>query len=271
MPNNYVRLPHVKADGGLTGTTFDAALLRLIERVSRAFDSVCQRHFYSFAGTRYYPPSGADQLRLDDLISATSIKVDQSGLGTFATVLAAETDYWLWPYNRQSHEPARRVDLNPYSTVLGAFSSTGRGVQVVGVFGYSQETEDSGLTGTLDSASDTTITANNDAAATIYAGDTLLIESEQVHVASVVTTTVTVVRGLNGTVAVAHTAKPLLIRRYPRDLEEATVLQVMRLWRQQQTGGADAFGADGGMGFSTLYPVIRDLLQPLMLHPVGVG
>lgn len=261
--NNYIRLNHLKADGGITGTSKDADLLRLITRVSRAFDDVCERHFYSRVDTKYYDGNGGTVIPIDDLISATTVVDD-------GTTLVSSTDYWLGPDNRLPNTPARTLELNPDSTTKTIFSNGRRKVSIAGLWGYSNETEASGLTGTVATTNGTTITASADASALIFAGDTLLIEDEQVYVTAVSTTSITVQRAINGTTAATHSAKALNIRRYPRALEEAVTLQSVRLWRMQQTGGAEGFGADSGMTFSTLYPVIRDLILPMSSSPVVV-
>ncbi len=259
--NNYVRLNHLKADGGIVGTSQDANLLRLVSRVSRSFDDLCERHFYSVEGTRYFDGNGGTVVAIDDLVSATTVVDD-------GVTLVASTDYWLGPDNRLANQPARSLELNPDSTTKTTFSHGRRKVAITGIWGYSNETEASGLTGTVATAGGTTLTASAAADAVIYAGDTLVIEDEQLYVSAVASTAITVQRGINGTTAAAHSAKAILIRRYPRALEEAALLQAMRLWRMQQTGGAEGFGADSGMTFSTLYPVIRDLLLPLSAYPV---
>lgn len=267
--NNYARLNHVKADGNVTGSNQDAALVRLIERVSRGFDHLLERQFYALSAVAFFDGDGSPRLHTGDMISLSEAAVDLTGALTYGTVLTPSTDYWLTPDNPLPHEPYRGIELNQWSALCRWFPVGRRRVKLTGVWGYSYETEDTGLTGTLSDASDTTITASADASAIVFAGDTLVIESEQVTVTSVASTTITVARGINGTTAGGHAGKALLLRRYPRDLEEATLLQVMRLFRQQQTGGAEQFGVDGGMSFSSLYPVIRDLVAPLALSPVG--
>jgi hypothetical protein len=273
--NNYLRLNELKADAGFVGTSQDAALLRLIERVSRSWDDLCERHFYSVVATKYFDGSivpvthyyDHNALRkIDlaaDLISVTSITDD-------GTALVANSDYWLLPDNRKTNEPARAIELNPDSTTRTVFTPGRRKVVVTGLWGYSHETQASGLTGTLSSSSDTTLTASGQADTLIFPGDTLVLGNEQVYVSAVSWDTLTVQRGINGTTATAHTAQPLLVRRYPRAIEEATQLQVSRMWRMQQTGGAEGFGADSGLSFASLYPAIRDLVMPLAAYPVVV-
>jgi len=123
MPNNYVTLANAKTDLGITGATYDAALVRLIERVSRAIDDQVHRRFYSEIATRLYDGAGNRELWLpDDLLTVTTLKVDEDGDGTFELTLAVNTDYWLWPDNSS---PKIRIDLNPDGTQLSAWTKAG--------------------------------------------------------------------------------------------------------------------------------------------------
>jgi len=65
---------------------------------------------------------------------------------------------------------------------------------------------DTGFTGTLADASDTSMVTDSDASGTLNIGEVVLIESEHVRISAISGTTVTVSRGHNGTTAAAHTA-----------------------------------------------------------------
>ena len=106
---------------------------------------------------------------------------DSNGDGTFDTTLTANSDYWLDPANPDTiNEPAQRLLIpqgRSTAPQLSSWENYPRRFQIVGKWGYSEESEDSGLTGTLDDASDAAITASADASSTIYPGDVLIIES----------------------------------------------------------------------------------------------
>lgn len=253
--NGLCRLGNVKADqAGVSGTiTLDDVLVRAIEQVSREFEAECDRQFFCRTETRTFAAYGGKILLLDcDLISITSITVDWDGDGTFETTLVVDDDYWLYPYNPGTYRPYRGVELNQFSNRLVNWPERAHSVRIAGTWGYSNETEDSGLTGTLSNTTSTTLTAATTAAGIIYPGDTLLIESEQVYVSAVSGTTVTVTRAVNGTTAAAHAAKSLLVRRYPRDVEMAVAERVVGLRWDSQGGYStaatlvgDATGAAG--------------------------
>jgi hypothetical protein len=94
----------------------------------------------------------------------------------------------------------------------------------------------------------------------------LVIGTEQMMVVSlsnVSRNTVTVTRGQNGTTAAtAADDAPISRRRFPRDIEDATIKWASRfLWQGQQgyMGTTDSAPMPGGM---MMFPAIRDLLAP---------
>lgn len=270
MPNCYSRLADLKAalQGSGSGTSNDAALLQELERVSRAWDSMLGRHFYSLVATRYLPERidrdvyGNELILPEDLIEVDTLKIDADGDGTYETTLAVDTDYWLYPYNRLAHHPARRIDINPSSSV-GAWPALVRRVQLVGMFGWSNETHAAGTIAEALDAAETLIelTPGHD----LDAGDTLVCEDEQMDVREVDVGIATVTRGVNGTTAATHADDTAISRRrFPRDIEAATVMQAARFFREMQTGyGGSVANSDlSGYSFTHLYPAIQDLLQP---------
>ncbi|HXG36524.1 MAG TPA: hypothetical protein VNL15_06120 [Dehalococcoidia bacterium] len=268
MPNLYASLADIKATlGGITGTTRDAELLSLLEDISRAIDEETGRHFYSVIATRLYDGSGNDKLWLfDDLISVTTLKVDEDGDLVYEKTLTANTDYWLYPDNPLANTPYYRIDINPESSNISAFPSGRRRVQLVGKFGYSEETQSAGTLGAaILNATDTSVTML--AGHSVNAGDTIIVDSEQMYVSAVATNTLTVTRGVNGTTAAAHSnGAAVSKRRYPRPIERAVLLQVARFHQEGQTGFSGQLASpELGSHFSALYPAIRDLINPLRL------
>lgn len=261
MPNLYVPLGATKDVMRITATGFDTRLMRLIEDVCRAADEHCGRKFYDAIATRYYDGNGGASLWIDDdLLTVTSLKVDLDGDGVYETTLTADTDYWLWPDNES---PKRRIDLNPRSTQASTFPIGRRRVQIVGVFGFSDETETSGTLGaaiTDTTGTSVTMTASHG----LTGGETIEVtgSAEQLFVSSVSTNTLTVVRGVNGTTATTHLNAAAVARhRYDRLIERAVTMQVSRFWRDSQSGGAGATGDVGGFTVASMYPAIRDMLD----------
>lgn len=266
MPNLYVPLGTIKDSLRLSVASFDTRLARLIEDVCRAADVHCGRRFYDEIATRYYDGNGEASLWIeDDLLSVTTLKVDEDGDGVYEKTLTANTDYWLYPDNET---PKRRIDINPQSSNITTFASGRRRIQLVGVFGFSQETEASGTLGAAITTTDgTSVTMAGGHGLT--GGETIVPagSTEQIYVSSVSTNTLTVVRGINGTTAVTHSNNAAVTRRrYDRLVERAVTMQVARFWRDSQSGGAAASGDVGGFSVGSLYPAIRDLLNARVAH-----
>jgi hypothetical protein len=148
MPNLYATAEELKARFGIGDNFEDTLVESALDSASRAIDQHCQRIFYTtasttatFAATDRYRLKLADtDVWVGDIVTATSLKTDASGDGTFETTWAA-TDYQLWPVNAASGPEAR-----PYSEVRAIaarlfpvpYSRSQRAdrVQIVGTFGW---------------------------------------------------------------------------------------------------------------------------------------
>jgi hypothetical protein len=220
-----------------TATGGDATLLSLLEGASRRVDGWTMRSDFGSGygpriGTNRYDHDGSSTLLLnDDLIGATGVSV-LDGTGGSTVSFAADTDYYLKPY---SGPPYTELEV----TGLGEGLTSGlRVVSIAGTFGYSAETAPAG-TVALASSSATSATVTG---ALVYAGQTLLVGSEQVYVtASTGGTALTVARGQNGTTAAAGTAAAS-VYRYPREVVTATLQVAARRHRSAQAGVSGDFG-----------------------------
>ena len=104
MVNHYATRDDVKAQAGISDTTDDAVLDRIIEAVSREIDGYCGRWFYPIVQTRYYRGLAASRVLVDDLLSVTTLKADDDGDRTYGTTWAT-TDYDLLPFNAANEQP----------------------------------------------------------------------------------------------------------------------------------------------------------------------
>lgn len=266
--NLYAQLANVKGDLKMTGDSDDAEIVRMIDDVSAGVDDYTGRHFYSQVETRYLPEDparGGRELWLPwDLVSIATSKTDPDGDGVYETTVVENTDYRLYP---RAGAPKYRLDIDPNSTVISSWPGTQWGVELVGIWGYSQEVE---LTGALvddDPLAADAVTLNVDTGkgSSQGVGETLLLGDEQVYASGISTDALTLVRGINGTTAVAHAkTTPVYRRRYPRPVERAVAMQVIRFLRDHHTGLSGQAGSSevGGFSFTTLYPAIRDQLAP---------
>lgn len=265
MPNLYARLGEVKGDVvGLSAAVAagsDASYLRDIEDASRAFDNDCLgRHFYARKATRYLSGDGSASLLLPwDLISISTLTIDTDLDGDADLTLVEGTDFRLRPEAASERGyPYWQLDLIPWGTQVSGWQKGDRAIAITGLWGWSYELETTGLTGTVADGTTTTIVANASAAALVFAGDTIVIEDEQLYVSAVNTTNLTVTRGINGTTAAAHSSKTIYIRRYPRDIEGAIKRRVIAKRWENRTGMPLG---EPGKGFDVSYAAYMDVVK----------
>jgi hypothetical protein len=238
--------------GAVVGAAYDTQLLRLLESASREMDTLTHRHFYVVAGTYYFSGDGRVFLANEDILAITTLKTDADGDGTYEDTLTEDTDFYLRPDNRWPKTWAVMAPLSSYS----GFSRRVRGVEVVGSFGYGDglsatpyEASGSLLNGALSDTTGTSVTVDN--GQHFGAGQTILVDSEQMYVKAISGNVLTVARGVNGTTAATHLDNATVnIYLYPSEVMEAVLEQAMKWWQQRATGymtdEAKTGGQDGG-------------------------
>ncbi len=241
--NSYASLTELKGILGITSTTDDTVMRKILESASRSIETYCNRRFYSTSETKYF--DGAVTLWIPDLLSinASGLKTDEDGDGTYENTYAT-TDYILYGGGLEDTlnlYPKTRIEIN----LNGDYGSFGYGVknsvQIAGVWGYGDGTSatpyvaDTTTAEALD-ASETGVDVTS--AANLSAGMTILADSEQMYITSVSSNTLTVERGVNGTTAATHdTAKQLYYYRYPRDIMQACLDLSIALYQNRAKQG----------------------------------
>lgn len=251
--NNLARLNEVKADeAGVAGISdLDSVLGRAVEEVSREFEGRTGRTFSAKVATRYFTGHRRCPLEIYlpfDAASITSLKWDEDGDGDYEITLVENTDFFAYRETEGDvNTPIYRLEINPNGTQISRWPTAPRALEMVCLEGYSYELEATGLTlsGNINDAV-TSLTASTTAAALIFAGDTLVLDSEQMEVVSVATAAITVRRAINGTTAATHTTGAALsIRRYPRDVERVVAERVVGMRWDTQGGYASAVTLTG--------------------------
>jgi hypothetical protein len=142
IENPYCSLADVKAALRITDTVDDPLLEISIEAASREIDGWCERVFTSSEATRVYRPTDALTTDIDDLQTATTVKTDSNGNGTF-DIIWSTSDYELSPQNGL----AGGINI-PFTTVsaIGDYlfpiynsrnvDSRQSSVQIVGTWGF---------------------------------------------------------------------------------------------------------------------------------------
>lgn len=251
-------------------------VLRVLEAASREIDDYTRRTFYAETATRYFDGNGRAELWLPlskdgDLLSVTTLKVDEDGDGVYELTLAANTDYWLWPDNVT---PKNRIDINLNSTQLSAFPCGRRRVEIVGSWGYTAATEIPAATLNEDlDSSEVGVDVAAGTGALFEVGQTILIDAEQMYISAIATDTLTVTRGVNGTTAAAHTDTNQLIYRYVYipEVAEAALIQAGRLWKRREAAYANIIQnpLTGGMEMiKGMDPDVMALLSGVRLRAV---
>ncbi|MBX5461639.1 MAG: hypothetical protein IRZ28_11185 [Steroidobacteraceae bacterium] len=138
MANQYAAAADLKATLSLSGETFaDADIELALSAASRGIDSICGRRFWADADdvVRHYTPDDARELRIDDLVTLTSLKTSPAGDGQFTDVWTVNTDFVLGPLNADlDGRPWTRIEVHP----SGRFRLPchPRSVEVTGRFGW---------------------------------------------------------------------------------------------------------------------------------------
>ena len=180
--------------------------------------------------------------------------------GLFETAWAP-SDYLLLPSNADPETAG-----NPLSRPYTAVEAAGKGrlprdrkIEITGRWGWWRHL--TRAPETLSSAVDADATVV--ALSGVESGQTLLVDSEQLYVRGRSEDSLTVERGVNGTVPAAHEAgAPVWIYDYPAPVAGATLLQAVRLWRAPNR---TAPGTDGGLD-----PEARLLLSGYRRPALGV-
>lgn len=261
----YASVTDLKALLGVTDTTDDTVFRRQLELASRAIDRYCNRHFYVRTETRYPTDTRGTRLNLDDdLLTVTTLKFDESQDGTYEDTLTA-TDYVLWPY---SEYPKRRIELDTRTGNYTYWPGGIKPIEIAGTWGFGDGRRASpwdatAYTGTVADATTATLTVSGTSGFAV--GQSILVGSEQMYVTAIGALALTVVRGINGTTAAAHTAAAISLAVYPEEVEQACFIEATRLWKRKDSAFAFAYGENSMGIIQAGRGIDRDAAQ--MLEP----
>lgn len=240
--NTYNDLAVLKSRLDITSTGWDADLMATLIAASRQVDKYCKRFFYVDATTRYYDGCSTPFFIQDDVLTVTTLKLDEDGDATYESTMAS-TDYHLLPYNSL---PKTWAEISTASNYGGFASGIMRGIEIAGTFGYGDGKSatpytDAGTDINDASMNTTKITWAVDSGLAFAVGQTILCNSEQAYISAISTNNLTVSRAVNGTTAAAHSDdSDLYIYQYPEPIEEAVLIQAMRWWKRKDSAFQDA-------------------------------
>jgi hypothetical protein len=231
MFGSYASIADVKGVLGITATTDDVTIRKIVEAASRSIDQYTNRTFVTSTSTKYF--NGANVLWIPDLLSVTTLKTDEDGDGTYENTYQVATepiDYYLYGVGLEdtlNTFPKIRIETSVNGDYAGFATGCRKGVQIAGIWGYGD-----GISATPYVA-DTTITEDLTAGESaidvtsvtnLSAGQLILIGSEQYYIYSIATTTLTVEPGVNGTTQATHSSgATIYIYQYPSDIRQACI------------------------------------------------
>lgn len=269
--NLYAFRDDVKARAGLSDTDDDSILDMVLPSVSRQIDAWCGRPFFTVLGTRYFTAERPGDLFVPDLVSVSALKTDTAADRTYATTWAA-TDFDLEPFNAAEDSPPgpywriRRVPGGDYGLLTSQ-----RGVSITGRWGYYDVLQTS--TATLAEDLDTSeLGVDVSSGPAFKAGQVIEIDSERMEISAIVTNTLTVERGINGTTAAVHSsAAAIRVVTFPV-IGEAALQQAVLEFRVSTSA---PLGVQGSAEFGPtiravgLHPFVRNMLQPFRVPAIG--
>lgn len=212
--NFYATLESAKRAAGAVDSSRDTLWLEKLDAASRAIDLFCGRHFFTVEGVRYFDGACRFEVWIDDFLSISALGMDTERDGTFDGESWVEGQDWISrPYNAWPKIGIEMHVAGRYGMVSGR-----RYIKATGIWGYGDGQGASpwrsvALTGTVADDSATSLTLSGEG--TIETGATIKIEDEQLFIESITEGAATVVRGVNGTTAAAHTDAAISSALYP--------------------------------------------------------
>lgn len=287
--NVYVGLSEIKAAADVTGTTYDAVLLRMASHASRLIDAAAGRQFWPELATRYYDGSGEAELWLPETwLAITTLQLSDDGGDSYSETPVEDTDFWCSDGAQYGRSPTQLLVMAPNGS-YSLFYGGRRAVKVTGVVGwhrqYAAAWEDSGDTTQAElAAAATSVTVGNaDGAGQMgltprfEVGQLLRIDSEFMAVTAVNTSTnvLTVVRGCNGTTAASHAAGTRVdVWRADELVRQCTLIQATRWFKRAQSAFQDVAAAmeAGTLTFARkIDPDVEFMLVEAGLRRLTVG
>ena len=206
MSGSYLSLHALKSAAALDihGDDEDARLLAVLEAASRLVDRHCNRHFFELSAVRSFDGTGSSRLHLPDLIGVDppGIRTDDDMDGVLETAWAP-SEYLLLPSNADPETTGNPLS-RPYTAVEANPSHRrrlpkGRKIEIAGRWGWWRHLRRApeGLSSAVDAAAAIALSGDSG----VEAGQTLLVDSEQLYVRGRSGDSLEVDRGVNGTVS----------------------------------------------------------------------
>ena len=255
VTNVYAPLSELKSRLSIVPNDNDGTLWQLLHFSSRLVDRYCNRRFYVRTASRRFDVRDWRGFAVTDLISVNQMVEDRDGDGVFEKP-RTRSEYVLYPLDA---EPETAHGAGYSRVCYRGNESSRRGFQVgdatgqiTGLWGFRSHFIDLEVrvsnSGSALTASSRSMLVDDDA--NVRAGQTILVDGEQMFVKQVGANTLNIVRGVNGTLAVPHPdGSQLKVLQYPAEIAEATLILAVDRWRRRDgyLGGSTAIASNGGV------------------------
>lgn len=235
MDRSYVSVQDIKDTLGITASSDDVLLRKIGEASTKMVENFTGRKFNIEHSTKYF--TGANRIWFSpDLLSASTIKLDEDANASFEATLTT-SDYILFPFNDYPKTYMEVADTSDYGTFAYGVK---KGVEITGEWGYGDGESASSYfaESTITASTASGATAINMVSTNLAAGQTWLIDSEQMYVKYISGSTASVVCGINGSSKEAHAASSTIyVYQYPADIWKACLNLVVAEYQNRDKKG----------------------------------
>lgn len=186
--------------------------------------------------------SGAGIILLGDwLATATTVTAYGQTARTSSTVLTEGigNDFLLEPYNR-SPKTLLKLEEDTTDSLYGGQQT----LTILGQWGWQTDTTSAAVLETAISSTTATTVVLTSGSHPVYAGDTIIIDTEQMYVSTKSGVNLTVIRGVNGTTAATHSdAAVVSTWIYADDVMQAALDIARTYWRSRDAGLTTMIGS----------------------------
>lgn len=235
----YANVQDIKDTLGITASTDDTLIRKIAEAGTALIEKYTGRKFNIEYATKYF--TGANRLWVNDLLSISTIKLDEDANASFEATLTT-SDYVLFPLNDYPKSYMEVSDYGDYGTFANGVK---RGVEIIGEWGYgdgesaSSYIKESTTTASLGATATTVYMVS----ANLAMGQTWLVDSEQIYAKFITGSTARVERGINGTTAAAHDASSdINVYQYPSDVWAACLNLAVAEYQNRDKKGLQSEG-----------------------------
>ena len=271
VQNIYATPTDLKRRIGVADTSHDTTLWHLLNVASRVVEGHCGRNFYVSMESRRFDVRHRLSVHVSDLIEVAQVVEDWDGDGVYERV-RKRAELILYPLDTNPQSQHGK----PYHTMRvgrrrsrSCFPLGKAALKVTGRWGYRSHV--ASLDGYIDNSGTALTKASKsikvDDTRHMQAGQTIVIDNEQMFVRQVGAAVLNVERAVNGTTAVTHDDGSLIkALQFPAEVVEATLLTAVDRWRRRDgVARTDDVAANASRSLYNPSGDVKRLLAPYRL------